>query len=30
MRLPRAAELLPVYVVGTFGAFWLVQHLMVM
>lgn len=30
MRLPRAAELLPAYVVGTFGAFWLVQRLTVM
>jgi hydrogenase/urease accessory protein HupE len=30
MRLPRAAELLPAYIVGTFGAFWLVQRLTVM
>jgi hydrogenase/urease accessory protein HupE len=30
MRLPRAAELLPAYVVGTFGAFWLVQRLAIM
>jgi hypothetical protein len=27
---PRPAELLPAYVVGTFGAFWLVQRLAVM
>jgi hydrogenase/urease accessory protein HupE len=30
MTWPRPAELLPAYVVGTFGAFWLVQRLTVM
>jgi hypothetical protein len=30
IRLPRTAELLPAYVVGTFGAFWLVQRLTIM
>jgi hypothetical protein len=29
MKLSRAAELLPAYVVGSFGAFWLVQRLAV-
>jgi hydrogenase/urease accessory protein HupE len=30
VRWPRPAELLPAYVVGTFGAFWLVQRLTAM